>query len=241
MKCMRDSNFIILSQQRAGSELLVTLLDSHPQVRCSSELWHAVGSGSQLEFFNKYFSQGHAGLALGTKLMANQLSSDFVKLLDNESLAPKVILLRRDYIETCISDWINNKKKITGRAAHSSQPEEIIKFTIPPLEFKAGLERVIYEDKSLCGLYNSFREGPEDPESWFIVDYSDISSDNSNRRRTMQDIYSFLEVDSEHEATTPLVKQNPRDVSDYVNNFCDLLKLAEDLGINYKKGIPLYD
>lgn len=220
-------NFIILSIQRSGSELLTTLLDSHPDIHCESEaLHHGMGKA----WLKYYYGQSMGLKAYGFKVMTNQLGGGLLDMLLGKFNC-SVIYLYRNAIHRTISDYINRRKELTGRGAHSVKSEPVVSFTVDLKDF-AGMYR--WDQLQRDALDEVLSRVP-DPRK-LKIDYSDLAAalDPSGVLSDVQSkrLVEFLGVGN-HDVTigarmnSYLVKQNPEDPASYIENYEDVLKVAK--------------
>ena len=123
--------FVILAAPRTGSNMLCSMLNSHPQVLCHHELFnpegihyaldHRAGEldfGSPAErdrdpegFLARLWQQPGGAAALGFKLNRDQNDTAFNAVLADPDIR-KIVLLRRNRIQTFVSEAVARE---TGR------------------------------------------------------------------------------------------------------------------------------
>jgi LPS sulfotransferase NodH len=123
--------FVILAAPRTGSNMLCSMLNSHPQVLCHHELFNPAGIhyaldhragesdlGSPAErdrdpegFLARLWQQPGGASALGFKLNRDQNDTAFNAVLADPDIR-KVVLIRRNRIQTFVSEAIAQE---TGR------------------------------------------------------------------------------------------------------------------------------
>lgn len=201
------NNFIIFCNQRTGSEWLRNLLDSHPEIHCSSELLKLWGEGyTDREIFEKYFHQAK-DKTYGCKVMYN----DNVDLNDLKGLGRevKIIHLRRSALDRLVSAYVNILKDKTGRGAHSTTPEKNYKVEIPLDWFEHRLKN----DNKYAIKYKNVGE--------ISVNYDDLVDPTAG---TLLDIQMRLGV-TPASLKSNLVKQNPRKLEDFVINLDEIKRV----------------
>merc|ERR1712187_646253 len=121
--------FVIVSEQRSGSDLLVSLLDSHPNIRCYSEWFKGRNSLTLKQAFREMQSDLASSGArdvqwLGFKLMLSQLDS--VKGVLGDSNVVVLFHWRRNVLRQMISNSANHLDKVLAPAGqHQSHPRTV--------------------------------------------------------------------------------------------------------------------
>jgi LPS sulfotransferase NodH len=147
--------FVILSAQRSGSTLLMSLLDSHPNIECWDEIFDCHHHIHTFPSFEKYAATLDAG-AIGFKLQYNQIEDMWGDLgLINRFNAEKykiIHLLRKDKVRRAmlqrgcyekVGDRIRIKieaikKKIAYFEAYASKYAHLADLTLYYEDFTAG-------------------------------------------------------------------------------------------------------
>lgn len=117
--------FVILAAPRTGSNMLCSMLNSHPSVLCHHELFNPegihyaldrrtgeidLGSPAQRDrdpaaFLARVWRHSQGAKALGFKLNRDQNERAFAAVLSNPAIR-KIVLIRRNRVETFVSELI---------------------------------------------------------------------------------------------------------------------------------------
>jgi LPS sulfotransferase NodH len=128
---VRPVRFVILAAPRTGSNMLCSMLNSHPLVLCHHELFNPegihyalghrtgeidIGSLAErdrdpVEFLARMWRHSGGAQALGFKLNRDQNETAFAAVLSDTDVR-KIVLVRRNRVETFVSELI---AQATGR------------------------------------------------------------------------------------------------------------------------------
>ncbi|MHC5063372.1 MAG: sulfotransferase [Planctomycetota bacterium] len=236
---MQPENFIILSDSRSGSTLVVSLLNSHGQVRCEGEVFHqnepkkifwraarpgettaeelALRDSDPGAFLEKYvFSQESADeLATGFKLFYHHASlPQWLPVWDfleaRKSL--KVIhLIRENQLERILS----NKIAMTTNKWFSLKSEGADAPPVVTLD-----EKTCYQEFQASATKQAKFRSQFSGHPMLEIAYEDLVAD---REASNSRILEFLGVEN-RPMFTGLKKQNTRKLSDAIGNFAELKK-----------------
>jgi LPS sulfotransferase NodH len=208
--------FVVLCTARTGSELLVSLLDSHPQVKCDSQIL------ADEVLFPRRFIEGRAvraryegARAYGFKLHVNEIT-DVQRLGDAEKYlrsllrrGDKIYRLRRRNLLKQVLSFARATQSIyhlTVGAAHPrAGPLEL-----DPADVLAGLivterlERLA--DHVLAGLTHT------------TLVYEDDLADLPSQQRTLDRMFEEMGV-SRFEVHPAIVPTSPARIRDAVSNY----------------------
>jgi hypothetical protein len=159
------------------------------------------------EVISKYFGQANDNRAYGFKVMYND-GLDYDLIL-NSFPDVKIVHLRRNPLRRIVSDYFNNQKGKTGRSAHSTSKGKIVRLRVDPAFFKDRL----YKDREYVKKYAWADE--------FLVRYERLVS---NTEQELDRIQEYIGVPS-RTLTSGLVKQNPKQLSEYVKNLDEIKSL----------------
>jgi len=210
------SRFLVLCTSRTGSELLVSLLNAHPEVVCDSEiLAHEV-------LFPRRFIEGRAvrarrdgARAYGFKLQINQLH-DVQRLGDpREYLAglhtrgAKIYRLRRHNLLKQVLSFARAKWSVTHIARGETHPLPD-KVTADPASLIAGLVHTESLERTADDLLLGI------PHTTLF--YEDDLADRPSQQRTVSRIFDELGV-SAFETEPVLLATSPRRLRDALANY----------------------
>jgi LPS sulfotransferase NodH len=236
------TKFIILSDYRSGSNLLMNLIKSHPNAHCYSELFYgkkifwaskvygksetnskalSIRKKSPLIFLDKYCFRKYTKSiqAVGFKLMYFDLfknkSIDLKNLLSHYPGLKIIHLKRRNYLERFVSDKM---VKLTGEAVavdKSDWEKASIKAN------KVTIEATICEDdfKWREQMENELADAFSHSTNLRItVYYEDL---NINKITESNRVIEFLNL-TPIKLETKQIKQNTKKLSDRIENFEEL-------------------
>ncbi len=222
----KKRRFLIFSQGRTGSTLLVKLLNQHPEIYCDNELLQ-----KSLKQFEQYF-EGRALMTTkpvyGFNVHPYQImdflnhtnSRSFVKTLLNKGW--KIIYLRRDNIfRHALSNEIAKKRGYFFRS--EADFEQAPKVYINPDDFKQSLAARFKfrrdEEDALEDL--SFKE---------VIYERDMLKDHQ-KRKTMAEVYRYLGVDPAFKPQIPFIRSTHDDLSDIVDNIEEISKIGREANL----------
>ncbi len=222
---MNKIKFIIYGQGRSGSNLLRTLLNSHPQIHCDNELFNPVRL-SQKSKTNRFFintfpinyihnMQKRADAEIyGFKLFPfhHKNSGSIVKKLYRQGW--KVIHIERNNIlKQTFSGIIGTQTQKYIRRDDASSPDQIYHIeceqVINVLKFRKKLMASEYKVLSGIGNYCS-------------VIYEEDLIDQKNWDETMGRIFQFLGIEPVIVKSSILIT-DPRPDSERIDNFDEII------------------
>ena len=210
------SKFIILSRSRTGSNFLLSLLNSHPNIDCYGELFLHLRGKDSLEIWKRIFKK-HPGRikCVGFKLFYyHPVDSDDKKvwnLIEGDPQIKIIHLKRKNLLRTILSRKIAEKTKIWK--------ENSTKTFIPPKEKAVKLSHV-----ECLNEFNKIRAWENEADARFSkhaifeIYYEDLVH---QRDVVMNDVYSFLNL-KKHQPYTDLRKQNKEGFQDLILNYNSL-------------------
>ena len=241
MAAPRPVKFVILAVPRTGSNLLCTLLDSHPEILCHHEVYNPRGifvalahrdhaeifglgtleerDRAPLEFLEKIWKTGASYHCVGFKWTRRQ-NEEVLSALVADSAVRKIVLRRRNRLKTFVSEKI--AEQIDEWEVYSTaalrQPRPKIVFDAAEFEAHTETNERLYERlESLL-----VRHG----QPFCTTHYEELFEPDEQRR-----LLEFLQVD---DPATPLraaaIKQNPTDLRDLIANYDDCCAYAREKG-----------
>jgi LPS sulfotransferase NodH len=234
--------FVVVAARRTGSNLLCTLLDSHPAILCHHEIFNPAGVFHALRLRDSGFSLGSAAerdanpsafleriwrqpcghRCVGFKMTHGQAQSTLDRVLADPSVR-KIILWRRNRVKTCISERVAERLdqwEVYDEAELTAARPRI------RIDVRDLRDHVARNERFYRGVADALAEGGQ---SFLRICYEDLGS-----RQQHAALLRHLGVEP---ADFPLearsVKQNPRDARELLDNFDEL---AEAL-----RGDPLRD
>lgn len=230
------SKFIILGQQRTGSTLLQTLLDSHPETLCLGEMLHKQAAPGTVENFDivnwkKFFSSNpEASLddyinqiyeplnmgypkSIGFRLMLPDTSDQILDILKKKDV--KVILLiRRNYLKTIISCKF---LALTHINTISQKKDKTL------TKVRLDEDRILPLLDSYKNTYKQMKDTLINKKFDYIkIHYSEYSNNYNSKK--MKDVLNFLELNSSITLDTPLLKMHSDNIQDVLINYTEIEK-----------------
>jgi LPS sulfotransferase NodH len=214
-----EPRFLIVTTGRTGSELLVSLLDSHPRIRCDSEILSIPRAfPGQLVLRRSALARAH-GLAYGFKLVAEhaRLQSPhdregFLRGFADQGFRI-VVLERRDLLQQVVS----SVRGIETQHHHRlGERDEFRPMQVDPVAVLCALawfeESVNFVRSALAGVP--------------VLDlvYEDDLLEAEQQQRTADRVCTFLGLPPAP-VKTDLVKIAPRSLADQLENFDEVAAL----------------
>jgi len=229
----KKTKFIIFGQGRSGSNLLVDLLNSHPDVYCDRELLNKNRLRRKYKFIKpliyafpyKYITchlHKHPEKTYGFKLMYHQirkchgfltkLSDDYWKIIH---------IQRKDTLKQAFSGIIARKRGSYVRKAGAEfdrakiyiNPQEVVK------SLKSRIRALKYELEALQGL-----------EYLDVVYENDLAESNLWSKSTER-IFNFLDVDTV-EVRTSMLRTDERPYEERISNYQEILAYLKNNGFS---------
>jgi LPS sulfotransferase NodH len=208
--------FIVLTRSRTGSNLLISLLNSHPAIEAKGELLARCKKRS----FERLIEMGLSSDDEHTKAAGFKIfyyhpidadGTQIWKTLTDMTDLHVIHLKRRNILRTQVSRKLaelNNVWQQTATDISTKSGAKLVSF---------GVEELESDFKRTEGWEI---KGALDFKSHSILDvfYEDLVKDTSN---ICGGIYDFLEV-STWNPSSSLVRQNPEKLSDLISNFDEL-------------------
>lgn len=226
--------FIIISTQRSGSSLLVTTLASHPEIECFREIFleenvkpDSYTSFSRASILRKlqhwfcrrrlvegYLAQFLGKVegceAVGFKFMYSQdkLLPQVIDWVEREEI--KVIhLIRANVLKKRISRLVSRFRNF----AHSTEPVEVCRISVEPKRLKQKLDSMSDQVDQYRSRLSHFDH--------IEVTYEDLVA---NQDREIMRVLEFLGIGMLTSLSTNLVKVNPNDLSEVIENYDEVVQ-----------------
>jgi hypothetical protein len=226
------TRFVILAAPRTGSNMLCTLLDSHPEILCHHEVFNPTGiyyalglrDGSfnlgtlaerdrdPLAFLGRLWASDQGHTCVGFKMTHRQNEAVFLSLLANERIK-KIVLRRRNRVRTFVSRKIAETTGVWEAYHPADLPQ------VPPpvhVNMEQLVEHIRQDEAYYAGIDGSLRASGQEA---LPMSYEDLM--NVDARRIA---LRFLEVGDGHGAglTVKSIRQNPAPLAELVSNFDEL-------------------
>ena len=223
--------FIILAAPRTGSNLLCTLLNSHPEVLCHHELFnpegvyyaldHRDGSldfGSMEErdrepfaFLQRVWNNAHGASSVGFKMTRGQNGTVMRSLIEDSGIL-KIVLYRKNRIKTFVSELAarqtNQWEAYAGDELVTDLPR--LRIDVESLQAHSELNEIFYGD------IRRVLQAKQQP--YIEMYYENILSEAEHTR-----MLEYLGVEASRARLAPSsIKQNDSDLRSLIENYQEL-------------------
>lgn len=231
-------NFVIFGMGRTGSSLLVSLLNSHPQICCEGELFRSLKRPPLSHLWRRYplpylaYRQRYAqwvqhkaayGFKLHTKLHGEQIIHTDHFLTTVAQQGWKFIHLQRACLfDQIISGFLANQ---TGRYfGNQQQPEPDVQLTFPVAEFVKRVE----QSQAIRQRHQTLlAKLPHLP-----VIYEQALADQANWVQTVAQICDYLAIPASRAVTSAVQKPWQRPYAELFVNYAELQTVYQQVGSN---------
>ena len=222
------TRFVILAAPRTGSNLLCTLLNSHPQVLCHHELFNPNGIFYALEYRDGSLDLGsmetrdrepfaflqrvwQGACCIGFKMTRGQDAGVMRSLVEDAGVL-KILLYRRNRLKTFISEQLARKtdrwEVYTGDEHAVDTPR--LHVDVEAFRAHCDLNERFYQD-----ILHALRSGGQ---RWTEAAYEDLLAAPEHVR-----LLEFLGVEATGvKLTQSSIKQGGRDLRSHIDNFQEL-------------------
>jgi LPS sulfotransferase NodH len=205
--------FIIITRSRTGSNLLISLLDSHPNVEANEELFNRIHGRSCKSIWNEVFCKKPKRIKqVGFKIFyyhpldsSDRSVWDYIK---NDKSIYIIHLKRHNLLRTLIS------KKIAEKTNNWSQTSSHNRSNTPPKLIMFDKDE-FFEDFETTKKWETETDIEFSNHKILSVVYEDLISDIKGSMNNMQ---NYLDLET-FELTTKLKRQNPEKLKDLVQNY----------------------
>ncbi len=228
--------FAIIAAPRTGSNLLCTLLNSHPDILCHHEVFnpdgiftalthrddaHELGTladrdRAPLVFLDRIWQTGQGFRCVGFKWTRGQNETAIRRILEDPDIK-KIVLRRRNRIKTYISERIAQE---TRQWEVYSEGELVCPRPRVTVD-RADLLNHISQNNQFYDIIHSSLAHSRQPSI-------DVTYESLFRASEQSRLLGFLGVeDVDGRLTEGSVKQNSTDLRDTIANFCELATSLE--------------
>lgn len=226
------TKFVILNAPRTGSNMLCTLLNSHPEILCHHEIFnpHVVGYARHLqdtsfsigtmeerncdpvEFLGRVWNARIGHQCVGFKLCWRQHETIFREVLKEVELK-KIVLKRRNRIRSFVSLLL---ARSTGEWVVYNQSDPLKEHPKVTVEPAALRETLAYNDEYYAEIEETLRSSNQ---SYLTLHYEDLFTDDERLR-----LLRFLGVSRPHLSALKeeTVRLNASALPDLIENFEEL-------------------
>ena len=212
--------FVILANARTGSNLLRSLLDSHPDIKAYGEIFSLLKESSTEDIWSSHVESKKSKKIkwVGFKLFYNHpRDSSSPKIWDlikaNNSI--KIIhLTREDILKMIVSKEVALKTK---KYVQFDEKENTKTVSISPDKFLRKMDKF---EKTKSKAEAAFTN-----HQTIHISYEDLVL---NQEQTLQSVLSFLGANPLQKLSSAHKKQNPRHVRQIVDNYDELKESLAD-------------
>lgn len=212
-----ERRFVIVSIGRSGSELLVSLLDSHPAIRCESEILFIRRALPTAFLLSRSLAARLTGAhAYGFKLLTHQAGlqdhhdpAGYLRRLHQRGFR-FIVLERHDWLQQAISSM---RASATQHHFREADPAVFSTMRVDPMAVLAGL--YLIED-AIKFVRSALADIPQ-----LTLVYEDDLAEPEAQQRTVDRICAYLGL-ATAPVQTDLVKHAPASTSAQVENFEEL-------------------
>lgn len=232
---MNAIRFVIYTQGRTGSVLLVSLLNQHPHIRCYGELFHPNNWRGPLRsrlfpIFRRYpilYLQARAipvrRLTVGFKLLYAQSIATNRPLWKLYNSGWRVIYLqRRNLLERTLSACMLRITGISHRSTPINENEQIVPVSIEPALFERIWHKTCqaeHEDQPLLAQIPHL-----------TLTYEDDLAQSSRWQPTADRVFAYLGLPSAP-VSSGQQKTYSRPYAELISNYESLVEIARKSGI----------
>ena len=225
------TRFVILAAPRTGSNLLCTLLNSHPEVLCHHEIFNPNGIFYALEyrdgsldlggmemrdrepfaFLHRVWAQPLGASSVGFKMTRGQNAAIMQSLIDDSGVL-KILLYRRNRLKTFISEQLARQTDRWEVYARDELATDTPRLHVDVKSFKAhcDLNKTFYQD-----IEHALRSGRQ---PWIETAYEDIFTAPEHVR-----LLEFLGAGATRaRLTQSSIKQSDTNLRTHIENYREL-------------------
>lgn len=212
--------FVIVSDARTGSTLLMALLNNHPEIIAGGEIFKQLKNCSCKEIWVDFFRKRPRQTKwLGFKLFYdhpwNSKDKEVWNFIENDKEIVVIHLIRENILRSYVSKQIGLKTKLWTENVHRPHAIKTEDKTvqIDPVKCLANLKEIENLRVQTAQRFSDHKIIP--------VTYEEL---NRDKNKVMNRIFKELNVEGRKIMTT-MKKQNPEKLEDLVTNY-DILKNA---------------
>ena len=207
--------FIVLARSRTGSNLLITLLESHPHIRADGEILHSLEGRDGADVLAKTFCKQPI------RIKARGFKVFYYHPIDDDSGGVWRTLAGMDHLRVIHLKRRNVLRTLVSRKVAGARDEWVTESGAP----------ASFTDKAVALAARELAEGFARTRAWeeggdemfsrhplLSVHYEDLADDPNG---VFREITDFLGVPYARPSTT-LRRQNPERLSDLVTNYEEL-------------------
>lgn len=214
-KKINYERFVVITRSRTGSNLLISLLNSHPQISAKGEVFSRLEGRKTKAVYDEVFPVKSDFSFLGFKIFyyhpLDAKDQSIWKILDEDKEIKIIHLQRKNLLRVHISRLIAGKTDAWTSREEAGLSAEDKKVHINVDDLFSDIEESLDYIKD---TNNRFRH-----HEVLEVFYEDLTA---NRDHVMEEVFSFLDLPMA-DLTSDLKKQNPEELSALVSNFEEVM------------------
>jgi len=213
---MGYGKFIIICRSRTGSSLLKSLLDHHPEIACSGEIFKTLQGKDTHTVWNQFFNKKPKNIKqVGCKIFYYHPldgGTEVWDLIERDSEIKIIHLIRKNRLSALVSQKIGEKTKLWSENVdrpHGLNLDEK-RISLDFEECKNTFQKISnYEEHTRRAFSN---------HPYTEIYYENLAEDPIS---TAYELYEFLGL-SKKEVVVKNKKQNPEKLSELIMNYEDL-------------------
>ncbi|MBQ4847718.1 hypothetical protein [Pseudoalteromonas sp. MMG005] len=237
--------FIILAAPRSGSNMLSSMLNSHPSVLCHHELYNPEGihyalslrdtefslainqqqrDKDPLGFLARTWAHAQGMPCVGFKMTHKQNQQVFDYALNDPSIK-KIVLHRNNQVKVHVSKLIAEKNGIWESYGLQEHAPTVRTLPIGNTSTQVTVELTKLEQD--IAMNRAFYQEITDRLTQSKQPYLKLEYETLTQQDTLEKLFYFLAI-APHALTTRSQKQNPTDLKHNIDNFSALLRQVQD-------------
>lgn len=216
--------FVVITRSRTGSNLLISLLDSHPNIHAFGEMFNRIEDKSCKEIYDEIFPK-KSNKTIGFKIFyyhpADSDDSSIWDILKNDKSFKIIHLQRENVLRVHISRLIAGNTDVWSRTKNESIDLDQKKVHV---DIDALFKDIEVTNRYINKINSDFKN-----HKVLKITYESIVK-NSNK--SIADAFEFLGV-SKMNAKSELKKQNPEKIKYLVTNYHELKEKLANSEFSY--------
>ena len=209
--------FVVIATARTGSNLLISLLRNHSDMRIHGERFTHLNGKTCRQIYHAVYPKKSLKKVVGFKIFyfhpQNTKDTEIWKLLQNDTTIKIIHLQRKNLLRAHISSLIAHTTNAwTSRHRTDSNSKKM------HVDINKLFEKDKYLKKCIHRINTEFKN-----HSILNLTYEAL---NTDQEMTMKKVFDFLNV-SHQKVKCNLKKQNPEKIEDLVSNFSELSHALE--------------
>ena len=207
------TKMVVLTRSRTGSNWLISLLNSHPDIQIKGEVFDWLRGRNSEEILKDVFPESSEYDCLGFKIFYNHPLDDEDKsvweLLKKDRSIKVVHLLRKNMLRSFLSHEIAEKNEVWSSKMGDVSPEDkLVHLDVGKLYWDFQItEKYIYLSKQFFTFHNHLE-----------VTYEELMDNQDN---CIKRVLNFLGLPF-GESTSDMKRQNPEPLEKLISNYSEV-------------------